>query len=191
MNQTLIQNKGITETIINDNNQLHINTTNWDSNYDGNTANILLDTSTNGKHTVYTIQLDNQDLANLLNIDSDDITLDKRLIKDFKKHNKIKNRTQTPYIIEFDKHNDLTPAHTHLSSPLPNENLIITSPYNNNNTLSSLSNSHRKKSSNKFKFKKRHSNRNKSYRKSNKTHTQSNKKTHKSYIINRRTRRTF
>ena len=181
----MIKNKGITETIINDNNQLHINKTNWDANYDGNTANILVDTSTNGKHNVYAIQLDNEDLASLLNVPSDNITLEKRLIRDFKRKNKIHNRTPTPYRIEFDENNNMTTLpHTHISSPLPNENLVISSPYKKSNSNSSKS-------------KRRHSTRHKSHTKkshtnkthSNKSHTNKthSNKSHKTYKIIRRT----
>ena len=119
MPQTLIQNQGVTETIINDNNQILVNRTNWGANYDGDKANILVDTSTNGKHNVYNIELDNEDLANLLNIPSVDTSLDKRLLKDFNKTKKIKNRAPTPYMIEFDKG-----VMTHVSSPLPNQELV-------------------------------------------------------------------
>lgn len=112
----MILNKGITETIINDNNKIHVNSTNWKASYDGDKANILVDSASNGRHNVYKIQLDNDDLASLLQVPSDNITLDKRLMKDFKKQNKIKNRTLTPY-----------KPHTHISSPLPNEEFIISS----------------------------------------------------------------
>jgi len=154
MNQTMIFNKGITETIISDNNKIHVNSTNWKANYDGNNANILVDSASNGQHTVYKIQLDNDDLASLLQVPSDTITLDKRLLKDFKKHNKIKNRTPTPY--------PLTP-HTHISSPLPNEDFILSS-----------KRSHKRHSRNYTKYRS-HINHNKSQN---------------TYKINRRTRRT-
>jgi hypothetical protein len=120
MPQTLIQNQGVTETIINDNNQLLVNRTNWGANYDGDKANILVDTNTNGKHNVYKIELDNEDLAKLLNIPSVDTSLDKRLLRDFNRTKKIKNRAPTPYIIEFDKNDPMT----HVSSPLPNQELV-------------------------------------------------------------------
>jgi len=123
MNQTIILNKGITETIVSDNNKIHVNSTNWKANYDGDKANILVDSASNGRHTMYKIQLDNDDLASLLQVPSDTITLDKRLLKDFKRHNKIKNRTLTPY--------PLTP-HTHISSPLPNEEFILSKKHSHN-----------------------------------------------------------
>lgn len=124
--QQLIQNHGITETIINDNNNILVNRTNWDANYDGNTANILVDANTNGKHNVYNIELDNDDLANILNMPSVDTPIDKRLMRDFKKTKKIKNRTPTPYMFDFDNNNSYSPL-THVSSPLPNQELVANS----------------------------------------------------------------
>jgi hypothetical protein len=120
MPQPIIQNQGITETVINDNNKIMVNRTNWAANYNGDKAHILIDANTNGRHNVYNLELDNEDLANLLNIPSVDTPLDKRLMKDFKKTNKIKNRAPTPYMLEFDN----SPM-THVSSPLPNQELIV------------------------------------------------------------------
>ena len=151
MSQTLIQNQGVTETIINDNNKILVNRTNWGANYDGKNANILVDTNTNGKHNVYNIELDNEDLAKLLNIPSVDTSLDKRLLRDFNRTKKIKNRAPTPYIIEFDKNDPMT----HVSSPLPNQELIAMETQMVNN----------------------------------KTHRSKRRRKHKSYKINRRTKR--
>jgi len=87
MNETFIKNKGITQTFIQDNNHKHINKSSWDAEYDGNAANISVDLNDNGHKKHYDIQLDNDDLANILNIKGVDTDLDKRLINDYKKRN--------------------------------------------------------------------------------------------------------
>ena len=129
---TFVQNNGITETMIsNNNNQVKMNRTKWEADYDGNNANILIDSNTDGKHKVVNIELDNRDLANLLSIPSVNSPIDKRLTQDFcrkQKRDKILNRTPTPYIVEID---DLQPEnvqmpHTHISSPLQDEEFLRT-----------------------------------------------------------------
>ena len=85
MIQTYIKNSGITKTILHDNNKNKTNEIKWDTDYDGNIANISLDLKNNGSHKNYTFSLDNNDLANILNTHSVNIPLDKRLKNDFKK----------------------------------------------------------------------------------------------------------
>uniref|UniRef100_A0A6C0LKP5 Uncharacterized protein n=1 Tax=viral metagenome TaxID=1070528 RepID=A0A6C0LKP5_9ZZZZ len=128
-----IKNKGITETMIsNHHNHLKMNRTKWEADYDGNKANILIDSNTDGKHKVMNIELDNRDLANLLSIPSVNSPIDKRLAQDFcrkQKRDKILNRTPTPYIVEIDDvHSE--PVNTHISSPLPNEEFLRTATNN-------------------------------------------------------------
>lgn len=187
MNNTLIQNKGITETIINDNNRIHVNRTNWGANYDGKTANILLDSITNGKHNVLNIKLDNEDLARLLNVPADNVTLDKRLLMDFAKQKKIKNRTLTPYKIELDDNNNNNTTSTTTNTTTPNEEFIITSPYALSNR-----NSYSFKKYNKSKSKthsKRYSSQTKRYSSQTKRHTKSKRPHNKSYRMKSQTRR--
>jgi hypothetical protein len=84
MLNTYIKNRGITQTIIlNNNNNNHVNQINWDADYDGNTANISVDANSNGKSSHFDIKLDNNDLANLLNVQSVNMPIDKRLQMDF------------------------------------------------------------------------------------------------------------
>ena len=68
MLNTYIKNRGTTKTIIHENNHNKVNTINWDADYDGETAHISLDSNVNGRKDHYNIELDNEDLANLLNI---------------------------------------------------------------------------------------------------------------------------
>jgi hypothetical protein len=158
-----IQNRGMTETIIHNNgNNEHYNELKWQANYDGNYADISLDANNNGQEKHYDILLDNKDLARILNIQRDDIPLEKRLQKDFnmpkqsktpqiyfinlpkrkkskntKKRMKIKNRTPTPFADNeqsiMDVFNEF--ENRHISSPLSDEELII--PINTSNKKSS------------------------------------------------------
>lgn len=117
MLNTFIKNRGTTKTIIHNNNHNQISSIDWDADYDGDIAHISLDANTNGKHNHLDISLDNQDLANILNIQSVNMPLDKRLKMDFQE-----SFVDKPYLLEV-------PAHEfkkdYISSPLPNEELII------------------------------------------------------------------
>jgi hypothetical protein len=111
----------------------------WDADYDGDNANIMLTSTTDGKKKQIGIQLDNNDLANLLNIPSVNMPLHRRLNDDFIKR-------PTPKLVQIqlpEEDTDLTniessemePSSTsiedllgsknYLSSPLPNDKLII------------------------------------------------------------------
>ena len=87
----------MTKTIILDNNHNHINQINWDADYDGDMANISIDSDSNGKSKHFEIKLDNNDLANLLNIQSVNMPIDKRLKKDFDEP----QYAPEPYFIEL------------------------------------------------------------------------------------------
>uniref|UniRef100_A0A6C0EPS3 Uncharacterized protein n=1 Tax=viral metagenome TaxID=1070528 RepID=A0A6C0EPS3_9ZZZZ len=134
MLDTYIKNKGITKTILHNNNNTEVSEINWDAAYDGQEANISVDLNSNGKIAHYEIELDNQDLANILNIPSVDMSLEKRLKRDFKKQNRF---TREPLLVELEPpslipsepsyHKTTSPVYTHISSPLKNEEFIIPS----------------------------------------------------------------
>ena len=48
MLNTYIKNRGITQTLINNNNQKQFNQINWDADYDGQNANISVTSDTDG-----------------------------------------------------------------------------------------------------------------------------------------------
>lgn len=144
MLDTYIKNRGTTKTLIYDNNRNNINEIHWDADYDGNTANISLDLQNNGKQRHYDITLDNEDLANILNVPSIHSPLEKRLKSDFIKPSVKYN--PNVYKIEFEnfKSPPLIPkpykdelletareTPRHISSPLPNEEFIIPLTINN------------------------------------------------------------
>lgn len=83
MLNTYIKNRGITQTLINNNNQKQFNQINWDADYDGQKANISFTSDTDGNKNHFDIQLDNEDLANILNIPSVSTPIHKRLQMDF------------------------------------------------------------------------------------------------------------
>ena len=68
MLNTYIKNRGMTQTIIHNNNQNHFNEIDWDADYDGNNANISVTATTDGNKQHFDVKLDNEDLANLLSI---------------------------------------------------------------------------------------------------------------------------
>ena len=141
MLNTFIKNRGTTKTIIHNNNDNTVNEINWDADYDGNVANISLDLTNNGNVNHLNLKLDNDDLANILNINSVKTPIHKRLEKDFKKarfhkdpsmYNIYLDDFRSPALqrqIDTDSFADeilesLKP-NSHISSPLPNEELII------------------------------------------------------------------
>lgn len=83
MLNTYIKNRGISKTIIHDNNHNHVNMIDWDADYDGEIANISIDSNSDGKRNHYDFLLDNQDLANILSMPSVIMPIDKRLKIDF------------------------------------------------------------------------------------------------------------
>jgi hypothetical protein len=152
MLNTYIKNRGLTQTLIHTNNRNQFNETNWDADYDGNVANISVTSNTDGNKKRYNISLDNEDLANILNVPSINMPIDKRLQLDFvepsfKNDSRILQvelpHLKTPeffprradFINEADilmmdsmqKSNALKSSipTNYLSSPLPNEELIV------------------------------------------------------------------
>ena len=121
MLNTYIKNQGTTKTIIHDNNRNLVNEINWDADYDGNIANISVNTDTDGKRNHFDVSLDNQDLANILNIESIDMPIDKRLKMDFKEQH------YQPYFVELPRKEKYLEEFVdrRISSPLNSEELII------------------------------------------------------------------
>ena len=129
MLNTYIKNRGTTKTIIHDNNHNHINQINWDADYDGDIANLSINTNTDGKREHFDFSFDNQDLANMLNIQSVNMPIDKRLKMDFQEP----YYKPEPLYIELPtpKYEPRKPEYhkevinRRISSPLSHEELII------------------------------------------------------------------
>lgn len=129
MLNTYIKNRGISKTIIHDNKHNHVNQINWDADYDGDVANISFDTNTDGKRNHFKLSLNNEDLANILNIPSVNTPIDKRLKMDFQEP----QYTHEPYFIEIPtpQFQPREPQYLEetvdrrISSPLTGEELIL------------------------------------------------------------------
>ena len=80
-----IQNKGITQTIIQDNKHPYpqIHQLDWNADYDGEQANINIHSNNDGENKHIRVNLDKDDLVQLLNQESVQIPLHKRLYSDF------------------------------------------------------------------------------------------------------------
>ena len=123
MLNTYIKNRGTTQMLVRNNNKNKFNEINWDADYDGETANISLDSISNGHKNHYNIQLDNDDLANLLNIPTVNMPIDKRLKMDLERPNRNIYRIELPSTSSTNE--DLFTSNGHLSSPMSNEELIV------------------------------------------------------------------
>ena len=104
MLDTFIKNKGTTKTIIHNNNKNYYNEVNWDADYDGEKANISLDIDENGKKGHVEMKMNNDELAELLNIPSENSMLDKRLYRDFLSKRSMRDHNMIE--IEIPKHYD-------------------------------------------------------------------------------------
>jgi len=143
MQETYINNKGITKTVIQSNQNRHVNEMKWDAKYNGDIANIKLDINENGKNNHYDLTFDNEDLANILNVATINEPIHNRLKKDFSLNPRSKYITdKRNLVIEIDPKSetsnlfstkeDTTTRETdeykdnrYISSPDPNEELII------------------------------------------------------------------
>jgi hypothetical protein len=83
MEDTYIQNKGITKTFIHHQGENSVNEIGWNANYDGSIANVAMGINNNGQISNYHFQLDNNDLEEMLSVPSVNQTLDQRLMRDF------------------------------------------------------------------------------------------------------------
>jgi hypothetical protein len=83
MLNTYIKNRGHTQTLIRNNNKNKFNEINWDADYDGKVANISVTSEIEGNKKQFDIKLDNNDLAELLNVSSVNVPIHKRLQNDF------------------------------------------------------------------------------------------------------------
>lgn len=117
MLDTYIKNKGITKTIIHNNSDVaKVNEIQWDADYDGNVAHLNVDINEDGRREQFNLQMDNDDIAAILNIPSMKGSLEDRLERDF-----IRRQYNTPKVIRLYDDDVLT----HISSPLPQEKLIV------------------------------------------------------------------
>lgn len=129
MLNTYIKNQGITKTILHNNDKNLVNEINWNADYDGNIANITVDTNSDGNRKHFNISLDNEDLANILNVDSVNMPIHQRLKHDFKDTQYIPDyqyiELPTPKLEPKEPRTVEELLSKYVSSPLPNEELIV------------------------------------------------------------------
>ena len=195
MLDTFIKNKGISKTIIHNNNKNYYNEIDWDADYDGEVAKISLNINDNGINEHFNAQMNNDEMAELFNIPSIATAIDKRLYNDFlgkrpKKfddHNMIliyKQPKPKPIkkVVKFIEPNEIVDSlenimipqkdkYTHISSPFPEENLLFPLQIKPNKTRHSTHHNRRHKkykTSRKKHTNSTHHNKTSSHRKSNK-----------------------
>jgi len=84
-NRIYIKNVGSTQTMLGRcGNESNFEQMDWGADYDGNKAEIMIKTNSNGKKHNYHLTLDNDDLASMLNIENVCMPLHQRLQSDFK-----------------------------------------------------------------------------------------------------------
>lgn len=117
-----VKTRGIASTIVRENNHSQINETKWDADYDGDVANIVVDTNNDGKLNHYKISLDNEDLANILTLPSVNVPLEQRLQMDYGSERV--GRVE-PMRIELPSNSSTHSASSRISSPGINEELVV------------------------------------------------------------------
>jgi len=119
----MISNKGITTTSINNNCQHSMNEISWKADYDGKNANVDIDINDNGRTSHIDMILNNEDLAKIFNIPTVNLSLEKRLKKDFK------TKKLRPAFIELADNNSYQPPNTISVQPYINkQSYILESP---------------------------------------------------------------
>lgn len=113
MNDSYIKNSGFTQTFIKNGKDSSISEFSWDGDYDGKSADISLLSNINGKKENVNFILNNNQIANLLNVPSINKSIDERLINDFSEQTKT-----IPQLYSNTKNN-------YLSSPKIDEEFII------------------------------------------------------------------
>jgi hypothetical protein len=124
MLNTYIKNRGFTQTLVHNNNSNNFNETNWDADYDGELANISISSNMNGNKEFYNVSLDNDDLVKILSVPSVNMPIDKRLKKEFSERPKLVNKSDI-YNIGLSEFERDKPNTSFLSSPLPEEELVV------------------------------------------------------------------
>jgi hypothetical protein len=94
---------GMNQSFVNINGKKKYKNLKWNADYNGEVANIYLKSNDNGRKKIYNFMLDNNDLANMLNVNTNDMLIDERLKQDFKQINLSEtNPKKDLIIIEFE-----------------------------------------------------------------------------------------
>ena len=102
MLETYMKNKGTTKTIFHNNNTNIVKEYDWDVDYDGDKARVSIDSKENGRPGHYELEFDNNDLANILKVNSVKKPITQSLLDDFNFNNFNNNNFNEPNIIKID-----------------------------------------------------------------------------------------
>lgn len=83
MDYNYLKSTGSATTFVDQAGERHMNKTDWNVDYDGKTADVQLDMTTDGERDKLNIVLDNKDLAKILNVPTVKKPLEERLYDDF------------------------------------------------------------------------------------------------------------
>jgi hypothetical protein len=98
-----IKNKGATKTFIHKNGKNKVSKINWDADYDGKNGVVSLEISDNKRKKHIDVEFDNNDLAHIFNIPSENTSLEERLLRDFRMGSRLRNNhhIRNPMVIEI------------------------------------------------------------------------------------------
>ena len=98
-----IKNKGATKTFIHKNGKNKVSKINWDADYDGKNGVVSLEISDNKRKKHVDVEFDNNDLAHIFNIPSENTSLEERLMRDFSmgSRRRTTQHIRNPMVIEI------------------------------------------------------------------------------------------
>ena len=110
---------GMNQSFVNINGKKKYKNLKWNADYNGEIANIYLKSNDNGRKKIYNFMLDNNDLANMLNVNTNDMLIDERLKQDFKQLNSPEiNPKKDLMIIEFENNPNLVSQNLQEEMPI-------------------------------------------------------------------------
>lgn len=118
---------GMNQSFVNINGKKKYKNLKWNADYNGEIANIYLKSNDNGRKKIYNFMLDNNDLANMLNVNTNDMLIDERLKQDFKQLNSPEiNPKKDLMIIEFENNPNLVSQNLQEEMSIPSLKKIKT-----------------------------------------------------------------
>jgi len=137
---------GMNQSFVNINGKKKYKNLKWNADYNGEIANIYLKSNDNGRKKIYNFMLDNNDLANMLNVNTNDMLIDERLKQDFKQLNSPEiNPKKDLMIIEFENNPNLVSQNLQEEMSIPSLKKIKTKKSSRNSSRHSSRNSSRQK----------------------------------------------
>jgi len=138
---------GMNQSFVNINGKKKYKNLKWNADYNGEIANIYLKSNDNGRKKIYNFMLDNNDLANMLNVNTNDMLIDERLKQDFKQLNSPEiNPKKDLMIIEFENNPNLVSQNLQEEMSIPSLKKIKTKKSSRHSSRHSSRNSSRNSS---------------------------------------------